>query len=93
MINQPQINQPGIVRYLELGLWLGLAALAYGLSFRFADEPGSYRWGPANWPRAIALLMLVGRWSTSRPRGGRAESGPARTKSGSDAGWRPPGSS
>ena len=54
------IDQSDIVRYLELGLWLGLAALAYGLSFQFADEPGSYRWGPANWPRAIALLMLVG---------------------------------
>ena len=73
-------KQPGIARYLELGLWLGLAALAYGLSFQFADEPGSYKWGPASWPRAIAVIMLLGALvnfaTAGRRAGDRAEVAP-----------------
>lgn len=44
----------------ELAFWVGLAAIAFALTFRFADEVGSYRWGAASWPRAIALAMVVG---------------------------------
>ncbi len=73
-------TQPSIARYLEFGLWLGLAALAYGLSFQFADEPGSYKWGPASWPRAIAVIMLLGALvnfaTAGRNAGDRAEVAP-----------------
>lgn len=55
----------------ELGIWTGLAAVAYGLSFEFAAEPGTYLWGAASWPRGIALLLVIGaivqaamRWRT-----------------------------
>ena len=44
----------------ELAFWLGLAAIAFALTFRFSDEVGSYRWGAASWPRGIVLAMVVG---------------------------------
>ncbi|MEZ5934460.1 MAG: tripartite tricarboxylate transporter TctB family protein [Alphaproteobacteria bacterium] len=44
---------------VELGFWLALALVAFGLSFTFADESGTYRWGAASWPRAVCLLMAV----------------------------------
>lgn len=44
---------------VELGLWLGLALVAFGLSFQFADEIGTYKWGAASWPRAVILVMAV----------------------------------
>jgi hypothetical protein len=44
----------------EFGIWAGLAGVAYGLSFEFANEPGTYLWGAASWPRGIALLMVIG---------------------------------
>ncbi len=44
---------------LELGFWLSLAFAAFGLSFQFSDEVGTYRWGAASWPRAVILLMAV----------------------------------
>ncbi len=44
----------------ELGAWLALSALAYGLSFQFADEVGTYLWGAASWPRGVAGLMILG---------------------------------
>jgi hypothetical protein len=44
---------------LELLIWLGLAGLAFALTFEFAGEPGTYAWGAASWPRAIILLMAL----------------------------------
>ena len=46
-------------RGLELAFWLALALSAYVLSFEFADEPGTYRWGAASWPRAVILFMAL----------------------------------
>jgi len=43
----------------ELGLWLGLSAAAFALSFEFADEVGAYAWGAASWPRGVILMMAV----------------------------------
>ena len=43
----------------ELGFWLILALIAFGLSFPFAGEAGTYKWGAASWPRAVVLLMAV----------------------------------
>jgi Tripartite tricarboxylate transporter TctB family len=44
----------------ELAFWLALAAIGYALSFEFADEPGTYLWGAASWPRGVLLLMALG---------------------------------
>ena len=43
----------------ELAFWLGLALLAFALSFSFSDEVGTYEWGAASWPRAVILLMAI----------------------------------
>jgi len=44
---------------VELGFWLTLALLAFGFSFEFSDEQGTYEWGAASWPRAVILLMTI----------------------------------
>lgn len=44
---------------VELGFWLTLALVAFGLSFEFSDEPGTYKWGAASWPRAVIFLMTI----------------------------------
>jgi len=44
---------------LELAFWLALALIAFGLSFQFSDEIGTYEWGAASWPRAVILLMAI----------------------------------
>lgn len=51
-------SQP-IGLWLELAFWLALALVAFGLSFEFSDEIGTYEWGAASWPRAVILLMAV----------------------------------
>ena len=42
---------------MELLVWLGLAALAFALTFEFSGEPGTYAWGAASWPRGVILLF------------------------------------
>jgi hypothetical protein len=44
----------------EMAIWLGLAATAFALTFEFAGEAGSYRWGAASWPRAIVVAIAAG---------------------------------
>lgn len=67
---------------LQLLFWLLIAAAFYGLSFNFADAPGTtFDWGPAAWPRAAALLMAaaaVSNYFANRPVAG-AGSGTADT--------------
>lgn len=46
--------------WIELLVWLSLAAMAYVLTFEFADERGTFRWGPTAWPRAVILLLALG---------------------------------
>jgi len=50
---------PKISILLELGFWLSLALTAFFLSFQFSDEPGTYQWGAASWPRAVIALMTI----------------------------------
>lgn len=45
--------------HAELFAWLVLAATFFVLSFRFSDSPGAYAWGPASWPRAVLLLIVL----------------------------------
>lgn len=49
----------GAAARVELAVWLGLAALAFALTFEFSGEAGTYAWGAASWPRAVILLMAV----------------------------------
>ncbi|MDH3663342.1 MAG: tripartite tricarboxylate transporter TctB family protein [Alphaproteobacteria bacterium] len=44
---------------IELAFWLALALVAFGLSFQFSGEVGTYKWGAASWPRAVVLLMAT----------------------------------
>lgn len=44
---------------VELAFWLTVALIAFGLSFQFSEEIGTYKWGAASWPRAVILLMAV----------------------------------
>lgn len=63
---------------LGLLFWLVLAATFYGLTFRFDDAGGNFAWGPAAWPRAVLLLMMVAaivNYIANRP--GREASGGA----------------
>ncbi len=48
-----------LVSHVELAFWLTLALIAFGLSFQFSDEVGTYQWGAASWPRAVILLMVI----------------------------------
>ncbi len=52
-------RHPKTTALIELAFWLTLAAAAFGLSFQFSSEPGTYKWGAASWPRAVILLMTV----------------------------------
>lgn len=52
-------TNPKTTILIELGFWLTLALVAFGLSFEFSDEPGTYKWGAASWPRAVILLMTI----------------------------------
>ena len=36
-----------------------LGMICFVLTFEFAGEPSAYRWGPASWPRAMILLLLL----------------------------------
>jgi Tripartite tricarboxylate transporter TctB family len=49
----------GAAAWLELLIWLGVAGLAFALTFQFASEAGTYAWGAASWPRAIIVLMAL----------------------------------
>lgn len=44
---------------IELAIWLGLAALAFALTFEFSDEAGTYAWGAASWPRTVIALLAL----------------------------------
>ena len=44
---------------VELAFWLALALIAFGLSFQFSGEAGTFQWGAASWPRAVILLMVI----------------------------------
>jgi hypothetical protein len=63
--------------FAELAVWLGLALIAFALTFEFAGEVGTYVWGAASWPRAVILLIALGaiaqfairrrQWTASAP--------------------------
>lgn len=53
----------------ELIFWLVLAALGFYFSFEFDRKIEFYRFGAANWPRAILILIVMaalGQWWTHR---------------------------
>ncbi len=70
----------------ELGLWLGLALIAFALTFGFAGEVGTYAWGAASWPRGVILLMALMALAqfAIRLRGMRARHGAAMERGAAD---------
>ncbi len=44
---------------IELFIWLVLAFLAYGLTYRFDKHLDNYQYGAASWPRVIILGMAI----------------------------------
>lgn len=65
---------------LGLLFWLVIAGTFYGLTFNFDDTTGDYAWGPAAWPRAVLLLMVVGaivNYIANRPAPGSEATGRA----------------
>lgn len=61
---------------LELIVWLLIAGVFYGLTFRFSGTTGvTFEWGPAAWPRAALIIMAVvavANYLTHRPVGAAA---------------------
>lgn len=49
--------RPG--HFIEVGLWLALAAILYVYSFEFEQSIEIYKFGATGWPRAIILLIVV----------------------------------
>ena len=54
------LSRAGLAAWVELLVWLSLAAVAYALTFEFVGERGTFRWGAAAWPRAVILLLALG---------------------------------
>ena len=46
--------------WIELGVWLTLAAGAFYLSFSFDQPLDVYRFGAAAWPRALIAALAIG---------------------------------
>lgn len=46
--------------WIELGVWLALAAGAFYLSFSFDQPLDVYRFGAAAWPRALIAALAIG---------------------------------
>ncbi len=46
--------------WVELTIWLALAATAFYLSFDFDEPLDMYRFGAASWPRALIAAIAVG---------------------------------
>ncbi|MFQ5882133.1 MAG: tripartite tricarboxylate transporter TctB family protein [Candidatus Methylomirabilales bacterium] len=44
---------------IETGIWLGLAAVAYGLTYQFDEPLDLYRFGAAGWPRVVIVLLAL----------------------------------
>jgi len=49
--------RPG--HFIEVGLWLALAAVLYVYSFEFERNIEIYKFGATAWPRVIILLMVM----------------------------------
>ncbi len=47
-------------QWLEVSIWLVVAAVAYGYSFEFDRDIEMYRFGAAGWPRLLILLIALG---------------------------------
>ena len=47
-------------QWFEVGIWLAVAAFAYGYSFEFDRDIEMYRFGASGWPRLIILLIALG---------------------------------
>lgn len=46
--------------FIELGIWLTIAAGAFFLTFNFDQSLDVYRFGAASWPRVLILALAMG---------------------------------
>lgn len=51
-------GNPGI--WIEWGLWVGLALIAYNITYVFDKPLESYRYGATGWPRFVLIAIMVG---------------------------------
>ncbi len=51
-------GNPGI--WIEWGVWVGLALIAYNITFVFDKPIESYRYGATGWPRFVLIAIAVG---------------------------------
>lgn len=83
-----RVLTPAVAAWIELAVWLSIAAFFYAFSLDFARERGSFELGPAAWPRAVVTLAIVAALvqfalKMTRPRG-PASDARAQTR---QAGW------
>lgn len=44
----------------EAAVWLGIAALAWALTYEFTGKDMLFRWGADLWPRAVIIALVIG---------------------------------
>lgn len=49
-----------ITPFLEWGIWVGIALLAWAQTGRFDEEIAEYRYGASGWPRGLCIAMIAG---------------------------------
>jgi hypothetical protein len=61
---------------MEIGTWIAITAVAFGLTFQFNEPLQQYRYGAAGWPRAIiygiaffALMQMLWRFFSPERKG------------------------
>lgn len=54
------LSRAALKVWVELFIWLSIAGVAFVLTFEFANQRGSFRWGAAAWPRAVIVLLVAG---------------------------------
>lgn len=47
-------------QWVEIGIWLTVAAVAFGYSFEFDRDIEFYKFGASGWPRVIIAMIFLG---------------------------------
>jgi hypothetical protein len=47
-------------QWIEIGIWLSVAGIAYAYSFEFDREIEFYKFGASAWPRVIIAMIFLG---------------------------------
>lgn len=52
------LNSPRYRIWMGFVFWVGLASIAFALTFGFEGEIANYRYGPAGWPRVLFISII-----------------------------------